>query len=183
MLTDWHGSKPLHLRGIVLPEGIEKDVFVVNGRITFQPQESATTILKSGYLLPGLVDAHAHLALASPASERASAEEQIRASARVHLEVGVLAIREPGSPNYLSKKIGPQDGLPRVLTAGRFLAPKGRYFPGLGREADDTSLPDIAEEEARQSGTWVKVIGDFTDSSRRIRSEERRVGKECRSRW
>jgi len=168
MLTDSHGSKPLHLRGIVLPEGIEKDVFVVNGYITFQPQENATTILKSGYLLPGLVDAHAHLALASPAGEIASAEEQVHASARTQLEAGVLAIREPGGPNYLSGKIGPQEGLPRVFNAGRMLAPKGRYFPGLGREADDASLPDFAEDEARRSGAWVKVIGDFTDSTGRI---------------
>lgn len=170
MLTDSRGARPLHLHGIVLPEGIEKDVFVVKGHITFQPQENAVTILKSGYILPGLVDAHAHLALASPAGEGASPEEQVRASARTQLEVGVLAIREPGSPNYLSKTIGPQQGLPRVLTAGRMLAPKGRYFPGLGREADDASLPDFAEEEARRSGAWVKVIGDFTDSNGRISS-------------
>jgi len=169
MLTDSHGSKPLHLHGIVLPEGVEKDVFVIHGHITFQEQENAITILKSGYLLPGLVDAHAHLALASPASESASPEEQVRASARTQLEVGVLAIREPGGPNYLSQKIGPQDGLPRVFTAGRMLAPRGRYFPGLGRDTEDASLPDFAEEEARKSGAWVKIIGDFTDSSGRIR--------------
>jgi imidazolonepropionase-like amidohydrolase len=168
MLTDSHSSEPLHLRGIVLPEGIEKDVFVVNGHLTFQPQENATTILKLGYILPGLVDSHTHLSLASPASAHASAEEQIHASARAHLEAGVLAICEPGSPNYLSKKIGPHKGLPRLFTAGRFLAPRGRYFPGLGRDADDASLPDIAEDEARRSGAWVKVVGDFTDSNGRI---------------
>ncbi len=168
MLTNSHGSRPLHLHGIVLPDGIERDVFVVNGHITFQPQDNASTILKSGYLLPGLVDAHAHLALASPASERASPEEQVRASAQAQLEVGVLAIREPGSPNYLSKEIGPHVGLPRVFTAGRMLAPKGRYFPGLGRETDNASLPDFAEDEAGRSNAWVKVIGDFTDSNGRI---------------
>jgi len=169
MLTDSHGSRPLHLHGIVLPEGTAKDVFVVKGHITFKPQENATTILKSGYLLPGLVDAHAHLALASPAHEQDSAEEQVRASARVQLEAGVLAIREPGSPNYLSRQIGPYEGLPRVITAGRFLAPKGRYIPGLGRETDDTDLPEAAEDEAGRSGAWVKVVGDFTDSDGRIR--------------
>ena len=169
MLTDSHGSRPLHLHGIVLPEGIAKDVFVVKGHITFQPQENASAILKTGYILPGLVDVHAHLALASPADEQASAEEQVRASARTQLDAGVLAIREPGSPNYLSKQIGPQEGLPRVITAGRFLAPKGRYIPGLGRETDDAGLPEAAEAEARKSGAWAKVVGDFTDSDGRIR--------------
>jgi imidazolonepropionase-like amidohydrolase len=166
MLTDSHGSS--HLHGIVLPEGIEKDVFVVDGRITFQPQENATTLLKSGYILPGLVDAHAHLALASPARGGASEQEQVRASARAQLEAGVLAIREPGSPNYLSEKIGPQEGLPRLFTAGRFLAPRGRYFPGLAREVDDARLPEAAEEEAKRGNGWVKVIGDFTDSDGRL---------------
>ena len=170
MLTDSRASLPYHLHGIVLPEGVERDVFVINGHITFQEQENATTILKSGYLLPGLVDAHAHLALASPADRHASPEEQVRASARTQLEAGVLAIREPGSPNYLSKAIGPHVGLPRVFTAGRMLAPKGRYFPGLGREADDANLPDFAEEEAQRSGAWVKIIGDFADSKGRISS-------------
>jgi imidazolonepropionase-like amidohydrolase len=57
----------MHLRGIVLPEGVRRDLFVVDGRITFHEQEDATTILEGGYLAPGLVDAHAHLSLASPA--------------------------------------------------------------------------------------------------------------------
>lgn len=55
MLTDSHSPEPLHLHGIILPEGIEKDVFVVNGHITFQPRENAFIILKSGYFLPGFV--------------------------------------------------------------------------------------------------------------------------------
>jgi len=113
MLTNSHGPKPLHLHGFILPEAIEKDVYVVNGHVTFLPQEHAVTILKAGFILPGLVDVHAHLALASPADARASAEEKVRASALAHLEAGVLAIREPGSPNYHSAKIGPHEGLQR----------------------------------------------------------------------
>jgi imidazolonepropionase-like amidohydrolase len=45
--------------------------------------------------------------------------------------------------------------------AGRFLAPTGRYFPGLAREVEEATLPDEALVELRTSGTWVKVIGDF----------------------
>ena len=46
-------------------------------------------------------------------------------------------------------------------TAGRFLAPAGKYFPGLAREVEDDQLPDAAEEELRASGgEWAKVIGD-----------------------
>ena len=57
----------LHLRGIILPEGRSHDIFVVDGRFTFKPVDDAQTILYGGYIIPGLVDVHAHLSLASPA--------------------------------------------------------------------------------------------------------------------
>jgi imidazolonepropionase-like amidohydrolase len=56
----------LHVRGVVLPDGVERDVFVVDGRFTFHPVADAQTVLDGGWLVPGLVDAHAHLGLASP---------------------------------------------------------------------------------------------------------------------
>jgi imidazolonepropionase-like amidohydrolase len=110
-----------------------------------------------------LVDAHAHLALASPAPEDASPGDRVRASARAQLAAGVLAIREPGSTNYESIGLGPRDGLPRVVTGSRFLAPPGGYFPGMAHEVGEDDLPDAAEAEARASGAWAKLIGDFFD--------------------
>jgi imidazolonepropionase-like amidohydrolase len=148
------------IRGVVLPEGDVREVFVTEGIFTFEPVEGAQTLLEDGVLLPGLVDAHAHLALASPASDGAPMVERVRASARAHLDAGVLVIREPGSVDHSSKAIGPDLGLPRTVTAGRFLAPAGRYFPGLAREVTDDGLADAAEEELKASGAWVKVIGD-----------------------
>jgi imidazolonepropionase-like amidohydrolase len=154
-------GRPMHLRGIVLPQGVVRDVFVKDGRITFNEQGNARTLRDGGYLVPGLVDAHAHLALFSPAPEGASPGDRERASARAQLAAGVLAIREPGSPDHHSIGLGPHEGLPRVLTGGRFLAPPGGYFPGLAREVGEDDLPDAAEEEARASGAWAKLIGDF----------------------
>ncbi|HZP26583.1 MAG TPA: amidohydrolase family protein [Dehalococcoidia bacterium] len=153
----------LHLRGVILPDGAERDIFVSSGRLTFQPVADARTVLDGGFILPGLVDMHAHLAIASPAGDDASAEERVRASAGRQLAAGVLALREPGSPDRASRELGPQAGLPRVFTAGRFLAPPGRYFPGIAREVTEEQLPAAAADEARASGAWVKVIGDFPD--------------------
>jgi imidazolonepropionase-like amidohydrolase len=150
-----------HLRGLVLPDDVERDVYVVDGRLTFTaPDQPTTTLATDVYLLPGLVDVHAHLALFSPAGDGATSEERVRASAGAHLEAGVLAVREPGSPDHSSRGLGPHEGLPRVSTAGRFLAPPGRYFPGLAREVTDEQLPDAAVEEHEASGAWVKLIGD-----------------------
>jgi imidazolonepropionase-like amidohydrolase len=151
----------VHLHGHVLPEDKERDIYAVNGHITFQKVKDAKTVVKDGYILPGLVDSHAHLSLASPTGDEAPPEERVRAIARAHLHAGVLTIREPGSPDYASKDIQPDEGLPKVQTGGRFLAPAGRYFPGLAREIEEDQLPDAAEEEARNSGAWAKIIGDF----------------------
>ena len=151
----------LHVRGVVLPSGVERDVFVQDGRFTFGPVEDARTVAaEGGFLIPGLVDAHCHLALYSPSPD-ASEPEAARASARLELEAGVLALREPGSPNRLSSGIGPHEGLPRTFTAGRFLAPSGGYVQGFPREADAEALPGAAMEELGVSGSWVKIIGDW----------------------
>jgi imidazolonepropionase-like amidohydrolase len=47
-----------------------------------------------------------------------------------------------------------------VTTAGRFLAPPGRYFPGLAKDVNDVDLPEAALHELAHSGDWVKLIGD-----------------------
>lgn len=150
-----------HLRGLLLPEGTERDLWVEDGRISSAPVDDAETIATDVVVLPGLVDVHAHLALFSPAGDDASPAERVRASARAHLDAGVLAVREPGSPDHSSNGLGPADGLPAVVTAGRFLAPPGRYFPGLAREvSEDVVLHAALEELAAGGGAWVKLIGD-----------------------
>ena len=45
-----------HLRAVVLPGDVARDVFVVDGRITFTPVDEAQTVFSGGWLLPGLVD-------------------------------------------------------------------------------------------------------------------------------
>lgn len=151
----------LHLHGIVLPGGETHDVYVVDGKITFVAQPDARTLVARGYLIPGLFDAHVHLEMNSPAGDDATAEQRIRASAEKQLEAGVLALREPGGISRASAGIGPHIGLPRTFTAGRLLAPPDRYVPGLARTVTDAELPAAAEEEARASGMWAKVVGDF----------------------
>jgi imidazolonepropionase-like amidohydrolase len=148
------------IHGTLLPSGELREVFVVDGRFIFEGVEDAETLLEDAVLIPGLVDAHAHLTLSSPAPDDLPSRQRAEASARAHLDAGVLLIREPGSPDHASIGIGPDIGLPRTITGGRFLAPPDRYFPGLAREVTGDRLPDAAEEEVRSSGAWAKVIGD-----------------------
>ncbi len=148
-----------HVRGRILPSEEERDVYVVDGRFTFERPSRSETLRGDGWLLPGLVDAHAHLGLNSPV--RGSPDEQVRGSARAHLDAGVLLIREPGGPDRASATIRVEEGLPRVQSAGRFLAPPNGYFPGLAREIEPAKLAAAVTEEAKASRAWVKLVGDF----------------------
>src|SRR3989441_9907127 len=51
----------------------------------------------------------------------------------------------------------------------------------LGRVAQDASLTGVAGGRTRQDSVWLALQAAPEDAE--IRSEERRVGKECRSRW
>lgn len=161
-MTVQASSDSLPLRGRILPDGDVRDVFVVDRRVTFTEQDDAVTVLQDGWLTPGLVDAHAHLSLASPAGDDAPDEERVAASGRAQLDAGVLALREPGSPlGAAARGVGPADGMPRTVVAGHLLARTGRYFPGLGREVEPAELAEAVSQEAEASGAWVKVIADF----------------------
>jgi imidazolonepropionase-like amidohydrolase len=120
----------------------------------------------TGWVLPGLVDLHNHLSLASPAGDVEDADVRVRASASVELAVGVLALREPGSPDEASRHLARKDGWPTVITAGRFLAPPDGYFPGLARQVTADQLAAAAVEERRRSGRWVKIVGDYLGGDR-----------------
>ena len=156
----------LHLRGVVLPGDEERDVWVVDGELTFEPVADAETVVRRGWLIPGLVDLHAHLALRSPAGDDADPESRARASAVAQRDAGVLALREPGSPDEGSRALLGAESLPRTYRAGRFLSTPGRYIDGYARETPSDELPAVAVEEARSSG-WAKLIGDWEVDGRR----------------
>ena len=154
-------NQSLCVRGTMVEDGRIRDLVIVDGVVadaTPLPSREPDAV---GWVLPGLADVHNHLSLASPAGDHEEPAVRVRASASVELAVGVLAIREPGSPDDASKLLAQEAGWPRVITAGRFLAPPDGYFPGLAREVTSAGLARAAVEEAARSGRWAKIIGDF----------------------
>ena len=146
----------LHLRGVVLPEGEERDLWIVNGRIRTEPVPGAETVVDRGFLLPGLVDAHCHVGIAADLEEAA-------AQAVTDRDAGTLLIRDCGSPIDTSPLQERLD-LPRIIRAGRHIARPKRYIRGLGEEVDDPSLlPEVVAEQAAIGDGWVKLIGDYID--------------------
>ncbi len=149
------------LRAVLLPDGSDPvDLWVAGGRITTEPQDGAE-LLPGGWVLPGLVNSHAHLSLdiAGTGHERGSAE-LVAANVRAHLRGGVLAVRDVGA--VPGSRVGDHAGDElRLVRAGRFLAPPGRYIEGLYEGVEPAGLVDAALAEVASGATWVKVVADF----------------------
>jgi imidazolonepropionase-like amidohydrolase len=167
-------STPLHVRGVLLPEAEERDVWVVDGRITFEAVAGAETVARGGFVVPGLVDAHCHIGLGpgGPVHQ----PEELLAQARTDAAAGALLVRDAGSPAD-TRFLDREPDVPRILRCGRHIARPKRYSPNTALEVDPHELPEVVFREANGSGaaslggdepageahTWVKLVGDWID--------------------
>ncbi|GDY30621.1 amidohydrolase family protein [Gandjariella thermophila] len=152
----------LHLRGVVLPDDEERDLWVVNGRIRTEPVPGARTVVDGGFLLPGLVDAHCHIGIGPQGPvELDEAADQ----AETDRDAGTLLIRDCGSP-IDTRPLQERLDLPRIIRAGRHIARPKRYIRHLGLELEDPEqLPAAVAEQAAYGDGWVKLVGDYIDRS------------------
>ncbi len=120
--------------------------------------------LPGRFALPGLVDAHCHLTV--DADEQgpfltgsAEAEDRLGQLA----QAGVSAVRDVGGRREVTLRLArePREDRPIVLAAGRFLAPKGRYFPRMHDPVEADELLAAVEAELEDGATWVKLVADF----------------------
>ncbi|MBN1171959.1 MAG: amidohydrolase family protein [Micromonosporaceae bacterium] len=151
----------LHVRGVVLPDEAVRDLWLVGDRVTCQPVAGAQTVADGGFILPGLVDAHCHIGIARGPAPVTSLE-QARALALTDRDAGVLAIRDAGSPfPYPSFDHDPE--LPRLVRAGRHIAPVKRYLRDLGVEVTAEELCAEVIRQAAAGTGWIKLVGDWID--------------------
>jgi imidazolonepropionase-like amidohydrolase len=147
----------LHLRGVVLPDGETRDLWIVNGRIRLTPVPYAETIVDGGYLVPGLVDAHCHIGLAAEDLDEAERH------ALADRDAGTLLVRDCGAPldtRPLQEKLE----LPRIIRAGRHIARPKRYIRYVSDELESPEqLPAAVAEQAAEGDGWVKLVGDWID--------------------
>jgi imidazolonepropionase-like amidohydrolase len=150
-----------HLSGVVLPDGEHRDLWVRDGRFSFEPVPGAETVSRGGFLLPGLVDAHCHVGIApggAPLHDPAALREQVLAERAA----GVLALRDCGSP-VDTRFLDDDPDLPRIVRAGRHLAAPRRYIRGLAIELEPDDLADEVRLQAKRGDGWVKLVGDWID--------------------
>src|SRR3954454_13246066 len=153
----------LHVRGAVLPEGEVRDLWLVGDRVTFEPVADSETISDGGVVVPGLVDAHCHLGIAYGAKPITSTD-QARELAVVDRDAGVLALRDAGSP-YPYPELDDEPGIPRLVRAGRHVAPIRRYLRDIGIEVDAADVVATVTAQAKAGTGWVKLVGDWIDRS------------------
>ena len=152
----------MHLRGVVLPDGVAQDVWIADGRISAEPVEGAGTLVSEGFLVPGLVDAHCHPAIGP---QGPTTVDEAIAHATRDRDAGTLLIRDCGQP-IDTRTLQARADLPRIIRAGRHLALPKRYIPGLGLElSSPDDLPAAVAEQAADGDGWVKLVGDWIDRS------------------
>lgn len=156
----FHGA--LHLRGVVLPEGEQRDLWISEGVIRTEPVAEAVTIATDCWIVAGLVDAHCHIGLNhAGAVGPGEAERQ----ALTDRDAGTLLVRDAGSPAD-THWIDERDDLPRVIRAGRHIARPKRYIRNFAAEVDPDELVATVEEQVKRGDGWVKLVGDWIDRDR-----------------
>ncbi|WP_206518131.1 amidohydrolase family protein [Rhodococcus sp. X156] len=154
------GAPRWHLQGVALPDGEPTELWVADGRISTEPVAGAETLCTSGWILPGLVDAHCHVGIGPQGPVEL---DEAYAQAETERDAGVLLLRDAGSP-VDTRGFDAHDELPRIIRAGRHLARPKRYIPTLGIELDDEALlPEAVAAQAAAGDGWVKLVGDWID--------------------
>ncbi len=147
---------PLRVTGLVLPDGEARDLYVVEGRVTLEPQAGAETVA-TGWVVPGLVDAHCHLGLVA---DGGTSPEVTERQAIADRDAGALLIRDAGSAADTSW-IHDRDDLPRLIRAGRHIARTKRYIRNYAHEVEPEDLAAYVAQEALRGDGWVKLVGDW----------------------
>lgn len=167
-------------------------MLVEAGRIAAVGQASdgvpggATAIELAGrVLLPGLIDAHAHVKVDRPTPDPGAEPLSpgadphfLAAGLRETLRRGVTTMRDVGSYGDLvlearqAMRYGAFRG-PRLLTCGRIVsatAPGGRFWAGMYREADGPDdVRRAVREQLRRGADFIKVM---TTGARSVELED-----------
>jgi imidazolonepropionase-like amidohydrolase len=145
-------------RGPVLPDGEPRDLYVVDGRVTYEKQPGAELVAE-GWIVPGLVDAHCHIGL----DENGAVPEDVQEKQAItDRDAGALLLRDCGSAADTSW-IHDREDLPRLIRAGRHIARTRRYIRNYAHEIEPEDLAGYVAREAERGDGWVKLVGDWIE--------------------
>ena len=129
---------------------------------------------RGGFLLPGLVDAHAHLFLnGKPTDSKLRSEhlkqplealtEAARISARQALACGVTLVRDAGDRHGINNRVReeariPANGLPQVRSGGLGVKRPKRYGAFMARDVEDAEAIRDSVTELARTNDEIKLI-------------------------
>lgn len=154
--ADWH------LRAVALPDGIDSEDMWLTGRGRQAMPIKDAEELPGRFALPGMVDCHSHVSFA-PGKEgpipvdRRQAEENLKR----YGQEGVGVVRDAGGIPEVVLGLPRVEGRPFVVSAGRHLAPAGRYFGQVHQPVEASDLVSVAMSELAMGARWVKLVADF----------------------
>ncbi len=152
----------LRVRGVVLPEGEHRDVYVVDGRVSYEPVADAEDLsvgLDRAWIVPGLVDAHCHVGLDADGAVDEETQEKQAIDDR---DGGALLLRDCGSAAD-TRWIDDRADLPEIIRAGRHIARTRRYVRNYAHEVEPPELAAYVTREAARGDGWVKIVGDWIE--------------------
>ncbi|WP_280203234.1 MULTISPECIES: metal-dependent hydrolase family protein [Nocardia] len=120
-------------------------------------------------VLPGLIDAHVHLAFGGathpPPAVQATTPRDVTANIRAGLAgllgAGVTTVRDLGAPRYTDiDTLTRHHDRPRVLTATIPLTVASGHCRGLGGAVETlTEIRDLVAANAARGADWIKIMG------------------------
>jgi imidazolonepropionase-like amidohydrolase len=181
-LFDGTGAPVREATGVLVEDGRIAAVGTASDGV---PEDATVIELAGRMLLPGLIDAHAHVKVdrptAAPGAEPLSPGADahfLAAELRETLRRGVTTVRDVGSYGDLvfdarqAMRYGAFRG-PRLLSCGRIVsatAPGGRFFDGMYREADGPDdVRRAVREQLRRGADFIKVM---TTGARSVELED-----------
>lgn len=151
---------------IKLPFGTELiDLWIVDGKITYSDPGSASGKPTKGYIVPGLVDCHAHITVDTGQKGLPNgSRELIDANRNDHLASGALLLRDMGLFEAEPPVLISLQGLPSVIPVSRYIAPEDFDAPGsssLPIVTPPENLTKVALEQVKAGARWVKIFADW----------------------
>lgn len=74
---------------------------------------------------------------------------------------GILLVRDVGAPGSVTLGVPPAPSRPTLLAAGRWHAPKDRFFPAYHEPVAAGDLRAAALTELASGARWIKIVGDW----------------------
>jgi len=181
-LFDGSGAPPRDAAAVLVEHG---RIAAVGAASDGVPDGATVIELGGRTLMPGLIDAHAHVYARRPQPEPGAEPlwpgvdaHLLAADLREALRRGVTTIRDVGSYGELvfearqAMRYGALRG-PRLLSCGKIVsatAPGGRWFGSMYREADGADdVRRAAREQLRRGADFIKVM---TTGARSVELED-----------